>query len=122
MIYLFLIGSIVIFIVGLRVSRTVPRVMLILSETGQAINIIRSTELSDAEKEMATRKISLQMFRAFFLITLSVALVVTASVTLIILGAQVGSYTQYEVMEAATNGYFLIGSTVFIIATWKFVK
>ncbi|HSK41346.1 MAG TPA: hypothetical protein VK943_16395 [Arenibaculum sp.] len=115
MAYLFLILSTGLFVVALRFSGAVPQVRFAMAQTREALAAMSAGDLSEEDKETAVQKAALRMFGSFLSILLRTALCVGVPVAFVALGLAAGLYHMDDVVRAATNAWFIAGSTAAVI-------
>ena len=116
MVYLFLCLSIGIFVLCLKVLGLIPKVLGMIATTRQALNVMSSKEMSDEAKEAAVQKASLAVLKAFFVIAFCTAVTVALPIAFVAAVSMTGLYSLEAAWLAAGNLYFLIGSSIVMIA------
>ena len=112
MIYVFLSFGLFLFVLAVHFFKIIPLASQNVAIARQALVTVRSGDLSDDEKEAASRQAAAKMFNGFFSILVRSALALVVSLTPILLGAAIGLFTTDEAAIAATNGYFISGSVL----------
>lgn len=112
MVHVFLILSIGLFVVALRLSGAVPQVRFAMAQTREALAAMNSGDLSEEDKETAVQRAALRMFGSFLSILLRTILCIGVPAALVALGAAAGLYRMDDVVRAATDAWFIAGSTV----------
>lgn len=75
MAYLFLILAIGLFVVSIKLSGVVSKVRTVIVATREAVSLMKSTKLSEEQKEAAVQEAAIRMLGAFFSILGRVAFV-----------------------------------------------
>ena len=122
MVYFFLAASIGLFILGINVLGVVPRVKHVIANSREALSVVQSTQMSEDDKEAAIQKAAVRMFGAFGSILVRVAVICLVPVGFVYLCAGLGFYTTAEALQASTDVYFIIISSIVMIAALFFIK
>lgn len=122
MVYLFLIIAVLLFAMALKVSRAVHFVYVAAYEGKQAVQVIRNPELTDEQKELATRRASIQMFLSCWRITWRVVVALALSAAVLWLGSLSHTYSSIQLSHAVMNGWFIAASTIIFILAWRWLK
>ncbi len=115
MIYLFLSLGLFLFVLAFHFLRIVAVAIQIMATARKALVAVRSGDLSDDEKEAASRHAAAKLFAGFFSIFLRGAATLLISVAPAFLGIAIGLFTTGEAAMAASNGYFLGGSVLLVL-------
>lgn len=124
MIYLVLSLSIVVFLICMKLFGVVESVRPVFEDSNAALAVMRSTELSDAEKEAAIQKAAIAMFGAFLVVTLRVVATLVVPAVFVWAGTATGLYTMDGAVAAAEDWTFLTVSSlvvlvVFVVVLWR---
>ena len=103
------------FVAGIKILRLIPQSKQIVVATTGALAVMRSTELGEHEKEAQIQKTAIRMFASLFSILARVIILFLVPALFVVLCSWLGFYSLEEVIRAATNWYFIIGSTVIMI-------
>ena len=122
MVYVFLCAAIGLFIIGIRVLEIVPRVTHVISASHEAVAVMKSSAMSEAEKEAAIQKAAIQMFVSFGSILVRSATVCLVPAGFILLFAKLGLYSITEVYQGSTDVYFITGSTIAMVLAFMFMR
>jgi len=114
--------AVVLFLVGMKLTRIVDEVYRMLAATRQAMATIRAPDLDDEEKEVLVQRAAVRMFGFFFSITIKAVLILAVSAGVAALGIPLGLYQADTLADAAVDPYFLIATTVVVILLWKVLK
>lgn len=120
--YVVLSGALALFMMGIRLSKVVGLVLDLSRLSRDTVAVMRDPALSDIEKEKATQKAAVTSFKSFIAITLRVAAIVGAPAALVYLGARTGAYSLGGIEAAAFDWWFVVASTVVMVALFRFVK
>jgi len=115
MAYLSLAVSVLVFVVCLKALNILAHVRRIVDDARGAHVVIRSRDLTDAEKEAATQRAAIAMVGSLASLVARVAVCVVLPVGGVWLGAQTGAYDTAEAMAAATDRVFIGLSSVVMI-------
>ena len=118
MIYLALSASIVLFLVCMKLCGVVESIRPVFANSRAALAVMRSTELSDLEKEAAVQKAALGMFKSFFSVTLRILVTLAVPAAFVWAGNVTGLYTLEGAIEAASDWMFLIVSSLVVVAAF----
>ena len=88
----------------------------------EATAVMRSKDLSEAQKESAIQKAAIRMFGSFFSILGRVILTLAVPVGFVMMGSWFGLYTAQDALLAAENPSFIIGSSIVMTGALFFVK
>lgn len=122
MVYLFLVLAIGLFIISLKILGVVRRVGLVIRDVHDAMSVIRSTDISEEEKEAEIQKAAIGMLGSFFSITLRVAATLAIPVLFVAVGSLIELYTYEEAIYAASDWKFIITSTAVMIGAMIVVR
>lgn len=122
MVYLFLVLGLGLFVISLKFLGVVPRVTLVVANLQDATSVMKSSDLSEAEKEVKIQRAAVAMFRSLFSIALRSATTFAAPVVFVAAGSLAGLYTYEEAVQAAINWEFIVGSTVVMIGAFIVIK
>lgn len=122
MTYAFLVVSVFLFMLAIRLFGVVPHVREIMADTNTALSVMRSRELDDEEKEERVQKAAIAMMKASVVVITRIAATVAVPVIFVAVPVYFGLYTADEVLVAASNWIFIVVSSVVMIALWVFVK
>ena len=112
MITLCLFVSLALFLASLHLCGLVPRVKRAMATSREAAAVIRSSDLDLEEKETKVQAAALRMFGSFLAIVLGVTIAVTIPFAFMALATQIGLFQADEVMAAAVDTPFLVGSSL----------
>ncbi len=118
MIFAALALSVAAFIAVLRLTGTVAVAGAAAAVARDAAAVVRSSMLTDEEKEARSRKAAIELFTAFLKITASGAAALGASFLVVWAGSAAGFYQLDKAMAVATGWPFLIGASVVAVAVW----
>jgi hypothetical protein len=121
MTYIVLCVAAVLFLVALKYTGLLGRVTEAMGVARGALATLASPEMTDDEKEAAARPAAIGMFGAFFAILARVFVILGLPLLLVWVTVGLGVVDVEQVEAAATNWYFLIGSTLAMVALWKVV-
>jgi hypothetical protein len=121
MTYIVLCVAAVLFLVALKYTGLLGRVTEAMGVARGALATLASPEMTDDEKEAAARTAAIGMFGAFFAILARVFVILGLPLLLVWVTVGLGVVDVEQVEAAATNWYFLIGSTLAMVALWKVV-
>jgi len=119
MTYVVLAVAAVLFLTGLKHTGLIPRVSSAAGVARGALAVLTSAEMTDDAKEAAARTAAVGMFGAFFAILARVTIILGLPILLVAIIIALGVVGGTEVEAAATNWYFLGGSTLAMAALWK---
>ncbi len=122
MVYVFLAAAIGLFIIGIRILGIVPKVKLVISASHDAIEVMKSPDMNEENKERAIQKAAVNMFSAFFSILVRVAVICLVPIGFVLFFAQLGFYANTEALDASTDLYFIMASTIAMIAALFFMR
>ena len=122
MAYLFLALSLGMFIVAIKLLGIVPKVKNVISTTHAATATMKSRELSEEQKEAAVQKAAVEMFGAFISIFARVLLTLAVPITFVMFGSFIGLYSTDDAVRAASDWYFIVGSTILMIGALAIVR
>ena len=108
--------TILVFIAGIRILGIVPQVKQVISQSNGALAVIKSTNLSEEQKETAIQKAAVQMLSNFLSITLRVAALLGLLFAVLYLGVFANIYAWEQLLEDASNWYFIGVSSIVMIA------
>lgn len=120
--YVFLTAGLVVFVLGIKLLKLVPRVKGLLVGTREAVSVMRSPDLSEDEKERRIQRAALRTSGAFVDILLRSAASLVAPLVCVAIGVGAGLYGMDEAMTAAANPYFLLFLTVLAVLQMKLVR
>lgn len=115
MIYFVLILALFFFITALHLLKIVPKAGEAVAVSRKVLSVLKSDRHSDQEKEAASRAAAKKLFGTFLSILLRGAVAFAAPALLVLAGSFAGLYSGGEAMTAATNGYFITGSTIVML-------
>jgi hypothetical protein len=121
MTYIVLCVAAVLFLVALKYTGLMGRVSEAMGVARGAMVTLASPEMTDDEKEAAARAAAIGMFGAFFAILARLFVILGLPLLLVLVTVGLGVVDVPQVEAAATNWYFLIGSTLAMVALWKVV-
>ena len=122
MTYAFLVVSVFLFMLAIKLFGVVPQVREIMAETNTALGVMRSRELGDDEKEERVQKAAIAMMKSAVVVIIRIAATVAVPVVFVAAPVYFGLYTADEIYAAASNWIFIVVSSVVMIALWVFVK
>ena len=122
MAYLFLALSGGLLIVAVKWLGIVPRVKNVMSAIRAATAAMRSRELTEEQKEIATQRAALEMLGSLFSISARVLVALAVPAAFIMLGSVGGLYDIDDAVRAASDWYFIAASTMFMIGALVIVK
>ncbi len=118
MTYAFLAASLLLFMLTIKVFGVFPKVQGIVASTRSAVAVMRSTELSEEQKEEQVQKAAIAMFASCFSVIVRILGTIAVPVIFVIAPKYVGLYTADEVYAAAGNWIFIVVSSVAMIGLW----
>jgi hypothetical protein len=122
MTYAFLIASVFLFMLAIKVFRIVPEVQEIIGASRSAVAVMRSQDLAEEEKEEQVQKAAIKMFASSFFIVIRIAATVAVPVVFVAVPTYFGLFTGEEVYAAASNWIFIIVSSVVMIGLFFVLK
>ena len=120
--YVALTVATVVFTLCLHFFRIVGFARRILAASGNAVATMRGPGLSDEQKELAVQRASIEVAVALFALLARAAAGFLLSFAVIYLGSAIGAYSLDALMLAATNWYFIAGSTLFVVTAMIFLR
>jgi hypothetical protein len=120
--YVLLSLGVVLFLFSIKLTRVVALVGRSFADARRAALVRAAPDLDADAKEAAARAAALGMFGAFFHITLRVLFALGLPAALIAGMAAAGVVDGTALKAAITNWYFIIGSTIVMLAFWKVLK
>ncbi len=118
MTYAFLAASVLLFMVAIKVFSVLPKVQGIVASTRSAVAVMRSTELSEEQKEEQIQKAAIAMFAPCFSVIVRILGTIAVPVIFVTAPTYFGLYTADEVYAAAGNWIFIVVSSVAMIGLW----
>lgn len=103
---------------GMRMSGLAGRIAAVAGGARHTIAVMRSRELHEEEKEAQVQRAALDLFGEFFVIAARSLAVFAAPAIFLLLCLSLGLFTVEEVEAAATNAYFIVASTLLMLAAW----
>jgi hypothetical protein len=121
-VYLFLAVAIALFALGLKVLGGVSELGLVVAATREATAVMTSRTLDEAAKEVAIRSAALGMFVRALAIAAKFALALAAPLVVVLLGVALDLYGIDDVLRAASDWYFILGSTLVLVGALIVVR
>jgi hypothetical protein len=115
MVYVFLLIAIALFAVSIKLFGGGAKIKLVVAATREARSVIRSRTLNEEAKEAAIQAAAIRMFGDALSILLRAALALVVPFAFVLLGAALGLYVIDDAARAASDWYFIIGSTIVMI-------
>ncbi len=112
MVYIFLTIALILFALCFKAMKLVPVTKQIIVDSNTALAVIRSAELTDAEKETGTRRAAVAMIGSLVTILARSAVCLLVPVAFVWLLARVGIYAESEAVAAASNWIFVAASSL----------
>ncbi|HEY9198822.1 MAG TPA: hypothetical protein VIR60_05595 [Gammaproteobacteria bacterium] len=106
-------------LLGMRMAGFPQRIGAVLGGARRTVAVMRSLELREAEKEAHVQRAALDMFAAFFAIVAHSLAALAGPAVFLLLCIAAGLFGMEEIAAAAGNGYFLIISTLAMLAAWR---
>lgn len=106
---------VVLFVILLKKFRLVENSVQVISISRMALSDIRNPELTDDQKETRVQKHALQLFRFFFILTVSVVLSFAIPLGLIWLLDYFSLMSIQAVIDISLSVWFLVASTLFLV-------
>lgn len=116
MVYAALAVAVGLFAVGLRLTGVVSKARAVLSDANRSLQVMRSLDLTDDEKEVRIRAASLGMFVAFFSILTRTAIAIAIPAALVALCIVAQVFRAEEAVSAGMDWRFIIASALFVTA------
>lgn len=104
---------------GLRRAGFAEHIGAMLSGMRHTVGVMRSDELHEQEKEARIQRAARDMFGEFLTIAERSLAVMAGPALFMLLCVSLGLFSVEEVEAAATNGYFLVASTLLMLAVWR---
>jgi hypothetical protein len=122
MAYVVLIGAVASFVLGIRLTRLIAQASAAVSRVRQSAAIINAVDIDDDRKEAAAREAAIGLTVAFASILARSAIAVALAVAVTAAAVAVGVTTQAALEAAMLDPFFVIGSTVALIAAWRIMR
>lgn len=104
---------------GMRMTRFVGRVGAIVGDARHTVEVVRSRDIYEDEKELLVQRAALNMFGEFFALLGRILAVLAGPVLFILLCLSLGLFTPDELVAALSNVGFLLVSSLLMLAAWK---
>lgn len=105
--------------VGMRMTRFVDRVGAMVGGARHTVEVVRSRDIYEDEKELLVQRAALHMFGEFFALLGRILAVLAGPVLFILVCLSLGWFTAEELFAALTDVGFLIVSSLLMLAAWK---
>jgi hypothetical protein len=122
MAYLFLAIAVGLFALSIRLTGGGSKLRLVVTATQDAAAVMTSRTLDEEAKEAAIRTAAIGMFGHTFSILVRLAFALAVPSAFVLLGAALGFYQIDDAMRAATNWYFILGSTAVMVGALVVVR
>ena len=104
---------------GMRMTRFVGRVGAMVGDARHTVEMVRSRDIYEDEKEILVQRAALNMFGEFFALLGRILAVLTGPVLFVLICLSMGWFTPDELYAALTDVGFLIVSSLLMLAAWK---
>ncbi len=121
-VYLFLAIAFLLFLACFRALNLVPVTRRIVVDAGDSLAVIRSVELSDAEKEARTQRAAITMAGSLVSVLVRSAICLVVPAAFVWLAGKAGFISPDNALAVATNWPFIITSSLVLLACWRFVR
>ena len=105
--------------VGMRMTRFVGRVGAMMGDARHTVEMVRSRDIYEDEKELLVQRAALSMFGEFFALLGRILAVLAGPVLFVLICLSMGWFTPDELYAALTDVSFLIVSSLLMLAAWK---
>ena len=122
MVYVFLTAAVVLFAVSLKLLALGPKVRLEVAALHEAASVITSKELSERQKEAAVQSAAIAMLGHACSILARVALTLAGPLAFVLLGSGLGLYALDDAVRVGGDWYFILGSTIVMVAALLVVR
>ena len=116
MIYLVLSAAVALFAVCFHQLRLVPVTKGIIAGTHDAVGVLRSTTLSDRDKETAIQRAAIRTTTSFISLLLRTMAACIVPVMFVWVFIPLGLFSAEEVWQGTTNVYFIVVSVLAMVA------
>jgi hypothetical protein len=115
LVYIFIGLAVLILAAGLKLFHVISLSATVFANIRRSRDLIMSPDLSDEDKEVALRQAAAHMMRLSLSLTGCALSSAVVPVAIVIIGERLAFYSYDEVMSAASDPYFLIGSSLLLI-------
>ena len=122
MVYLFLSLSVLAFLICLRLTGLIPRVLRVVELSSEAAGVMRDATLDDDQKEELVQQAATRLIGNFCLIVVFTAICLLVPLGVAYAGIFAELYSQQAALAGATNWVFLVVSTVVAVGLYRVVK
>ena len=118
MAYAILLIALALFLGAINRTQLVGKVKAVIAVTSNALEIMRSHDLDEAQKEAAIQKAAIGTLGAFFSITLRALVACAVPGVFVYLLVYMGVLSPPALYDALTNWYFIVATSVLMIGAF----
>lgn len=120
MAYVLLVAALLVFMAAIHLTGLLDRIRSVVSSTNHALAVLKNHDLDDLEKERETQKAAIAMLGSFVAILFRVFIVVAVPAALLYMSLITNIVDDAALSDAATNIYFIIVTSIAMIAALLF--